>query len=120
MMNKIPGRGAWLVFASLVGSHGAWSVEPKGAPWPPARPASSSSAESGTVSKIDARGSTIELDGRRRFSFTPASVIVRRQSNQGGPAGLSDLGAGTKVSLTVIKASHSASSAEVAEIWIAP
>ena len=120
MMNKIFCRAAWLEFASLVGTTSALSVEPKGAPWPPARPASSSSAESGTVSKIDAKGGHIELDRGRRFSFVPASVMVRRQSNQGEAVSLSDLGVGTKVSLTLIKTKQSLASAQVAEIWIAP
>lgn len=119
-MNKILGRTTGLVFASLIGMGSALSVEPKGAPWPPAGAASSSSAESGTVSKIDARGGTIELDRTRRFSFVPASVMVRRQSNQGGAVSLSDLGAGTKVSLTVTKTGQSPASAQVTEIWIAP
>jgi hypothetical protein len=116
-MNKNLQRFAWLIMASLAGMSRSSSIELKGAPRVPAPSQSSVSSESGTVTRIDA--SSIVLDGKRRFAFSPATVMVRNQNNQAGSGRLAEVREGTKVSLTVVRNAVSASP-RVSELWIAP
>lgn len=117
-MNKQSRRCVWLVLSVFLGSHSALSIESRGAPRPPAKPASSYAAESGIVTRIDAKSGSIELDGSRRFSFDPTSVLVRTQSNQHSSSSIAEVTVGARVSVTIVKKSAS-SSATVSEVWIA-
>jgi hypothetical protein len=118
-MTKNRCRFAWLILSSLLGINSSLSIELKAAPRTSVASVSSVSAESGTVTRIDAKNGTIVLDGRRRFAFSPASVIVRKQSNQRSSGGLAEVKEGAKVSLTILKNADSASP-RVTEVWIAP
>ena len=74
---------------------------------------------SGVVTAVDRTGGSLVLDGARRFVFEPRTLVVRRQSNTGGSSRLSDVGVGTRVSLTLVKRSANAAE-KVSEVWIAP
>lgn len=118
-MKKKLCRFVWLVLPGLLATHSAFPVELNSAVRTPVRSVSARAVESGTVSKIDAKKGTVELDRVRRFVFTPATVVVRKQNNQRGPARLAEVKAGAKVSVTLIKTSDTALP-RVTEFWIAP
>jgi hypothetical protein len=121
MMNQPSCLAACVILTVLLGSDSAVSIEIKGAPRPPAQSANSASsyaAESGIVTRIDAKSGSIELDGSRRFSFDPATVLVRQQSNRSRSSNLTEVNVGARVSVTIVRKSNS-SSATVSEVWIA-
>ena len=114
-----------LVLLSALGLLGqpAGAIEIKAEARAAAGSASSSTASTrvaaGVVTAVDRRGGSLVLDGTRRFVFEPRTLVVRRQSNTGGSPPLSDVGVGTRVSLTLVKRSANAAE-KVSEVWIAP
>jgi hypothetical protein len=101
----------------------AGAIEIKGGASSAGGSASSATAStrvaSGVVTAVDRTGGWLVLDGARRFVFDPRTLAVRRQGNPGASAPLSDVGVGTRVSLTLVKRSASAAE-KVSEVWIAP
>ena len=98
-----------------------------GAPVGRSAPASSASASaagsvystvSGVVSAIDAKAGTLVLDGQRRYEFVASTLTVRRQTDTRRPAGVADIKAGERVSLSVVSKGANPVT-KVSEVWIA-
>ena len=112
-------RFVWLLLPGLLAMHSAVSIELKSAVRTPAKSVGARSVESGTVIRIDVQKGSVELDRKRRFVFSPATVAVRKQSNQRGATSLADVKVGAKVSVSLQKTPDMASP-RVTEFWIAP
>lgn len=112
---------AAIALAALLADNSASAIElPTAASASPAvRPGNLSSSVSGVVSTIDASGGSLTLDGKRRYPFVAATLVVRRQSDASSAAGVADIKVGSRVSLTIQRKTAS-SQPTVSEVWIAP